>query len=195
MSQDYDQPVAATESLEDKRGKDNDAFDALLTCQSGTTAPSTTEAYMLWADTTAKWLKQRNSSDDGWNYLWPLNDVAGGGQVKYAQGWVTHDAQTLTLDQIPADHVMLRRSTEVAEAFDSDGTDFIRTGHDTDDDAYSQDVDVSSTGLKTLTDGVDIGEYSSSARTPKATYSNGGSEPTQGKALITFEFILVDAEP
>lgn len=44
----------------------NNQLLALGTLQSGTTAPATTYAYMLWADTTAGLLKQRNSGDNAW---------------------------------------------------------------------------------------------------------------------------------
>lgn len=44
----------------------NLALVALGTLQSGATAPATTFAYMLWADTTAGLLKQRNAANSGW---------------------------------------------------------------------------------------------------------------------------------
>ena len=44
----------------------NSALVALGTLQSGATAPATTYAYMLWADTTSGLLKQRNAANSGW---------------------------------------------------------------------------------------------------------------------------------
>jgi hypothetical protein len=44
----------------------NSALVALGTLQSGATAPATTFAYMLWADTTNGLLKQRNAANSGW---------------------------------------------------------------------------------------------------------------------------------
>ncbi len=195
MSQNYNQPAAASDSLEDKRQKDVDAFDALLSLHSGSSEPSTTTAYMLWADTSSGWLKQCNSTDSAWIRLWKLEDLVGGGLPKCQAGWVSDSSTTWVGKQIPANHVVLRRSVEVTEAFDSDGTDLIRVGHDTDDDAYSQDVDVSAVGLKSLTDGVDIGEFSAAARTPQASYAAGGSAATTGKALVLVEYLLVPAAP
>lgn len=44
----------------------NSALVALGTLQSGASAPATTFAYMLWADTTNGLLKQRNAANSGW---------------------------------------------------------------------------------------------------------------------------------
>lgn len=44
----------------------NANLQALVTLSSGTSAPSTTWAYMLWADTTNGLLKQRNAANTGW---------------------------------------------------------------------------------------------------------------------------------
>jgi len=52
----------------------NNALAAITSLQSGASAPSTTVAYMLWADTTNNVLKQRNSSDDGWIIRGSLGD-------------------------------------------------------------------------------------------------------------------------
>lgn len=44
----------------------NDQLLALGTLQSGTSAPATTYAYMLWADEANGLLKQRNSANNAW---------------------------------------------------------------------------------------------------------------------------------
>jgi len=44
----------------------NNALAATVTLNSSATAPTTTYAYMLWSDTTAGELKQRNSANNGW---------------------------------------------------------------------------------------------------------------------------------
>lgn len=49
-----------------------DALEALRTVHSGATAPSQTVAYMLWADTSAGVLKQRNSANSAWVTLGTL---------------------------------------------------------------------------------------------------------------------------
>ena len=44
----------------------NNALAALVSQNSGATEPTTTYAYMWWADTTSGWLKQRNAADNAW---------------------------------------------------------------------------------------------------------------------------------
>lgn len=51
----------------------NNCLDAILSNNSSSTAPSTTVAYMLWADTTDNVLKIRNSSNNGWVTLMQLD--------------------------------------------------------------------------------------------------------------------------
>ena len=50
----------------------NNALGAIVSQNSGTSAPSTTYAYMLWADTTNNVLKQRNAADSAWIILYDL---------------------------------------------------------------------------------------------------------------------------
>lgn len=50
----------------------NNALAAAVTINSGATAPSTTYAYQLWADTTAGQLKQRNAANSAWVVLGTL---------------------------------------------------------------------------------------------------------------------------
>lgn len=51
-----------------------DRDEALRTLFSGATAPSSPAAYMLWADTSAKILKQRNGANSAWVDQLPLGD-------------------------------------------------------------------------------------------------------------------------
>ena len=44
----------------------NDALGAIQSLNSGSSAPSTTVAYMLWLDTSNNLLKMRNGSNNGW---------------------------------------------------------------------------------------------------------------------------------
>lgn len=70
MSQhDYDLADAAGSAL---RADLNNALAAIVTLNSGATAPSATFPYMLWLDTTANRLKMRNSADTAWLTL-PLD--------------------------------------------------------------------------------------------------------------------------
>lgn len=56
------------------RGDANDALAALFSLSSGSSAPSTTTAYMLWADTATGLLKQRNAANSAWITLWTMSD-------------------------------------------------------------------------------------------------------------------------
>lgn len=51
----------------------NDALQALGSMQSGTSAPSTTYANMLWYDTTNNIVKMRNEDNDAWISLFTLD--------------------------------------------------------------------------------------------------------------------------
>ena len=51
----------------------NDALQAILTNNSSASAPSTTAAYMFWADTNTGILKIRNSANDAWVELLQLD--------------------------------------------------------------------------------------------------------------------------
>jgi hypothetical protein len=48
------------------RTENNTALQALASLSSGATEPTTTYAYMLWADTTSGLLKQRNAANSAW---------------------------------------------------------------------------------------------------------------------------------
>lgn len=52
------------------------ALQALGSNSSGASAPGTTYAYMLWADTTSGFLKQRNAANSAWVTLFRLSDMA-----------------------------------------------------------------------------------------------------------------------
>ena len=71
----------------------NNVFQAILTNNSSASAPSTTAAYMLWADTSANKLKMRNSADNAWLSLFSLD---GGVDVNAASNFAA--AVTFTDD-------------------------------------------------------------------------------------------------
>lgn len=51
----------------------NNVLDAIHSVNSGSSEPSTTVAYMLWADTTNNLLKVRNGANNGWISLGSIN--------------------------------------------------------------------------------------------------------------------------
>ena len=62
----------ANQSASNARADINNALQALASCSSGSSAPSTTYANMLWYDTNTNILKIRSEADDAWisvNYL------------------------------------------------------------------------------------------------------------------------------
>lgn len=56
----------------------NNAFNTLITQNSGATAPTTTYAYMLWADTTLNLLRLRDSTNTNWLTLGPIDGAWSG---------------------------------------------------------------------------------------------------------------------
>lgn len=95
---------------------------------------------------------------------------------------------------MPPGSYFVRAHCHVTQAFNSDGTDEITVGYDADTDAFITAIDVSSTGVKSVTLGA-LNGYNGTARSVEAYYVNGGSEPSQGKALIILEFFPVPVQP
>ena len=56
----------------------NNALSAIVSINSGATAPASTFAYMLWADTTAGLLKQRDASNTAWITIGTLGSTGWG---------------------------------------------------------------------------------------------------------------------
>lgn len=108
--------------------------------------------------------------------------------------WITKGRQTVDLGSLPADTYIIRAHCHVTQAFNSDGTDTVVVGSDANPDSIVESVDVSTTGIKTLTLGVNAG-YNSGAQQIKIVYSNGGSEPSTGAALFLFETAKVPNSP
>lgn len=88
----------------------------------------------------------------------------------------------------------MRAHCHVTQAFNSDGTDTITIGNDVDGDAVVTAIDVSTTGIKTCTLGVSAG-YNGSAQQLKIYYTNSGTEPSTGAALIILETVKVPSSP
>lgn len=108
--------------------------------------------------------------------------------------WITYGRQTVDLQALPADTYIMRVHCHVTQAFNSDGTDTIVVGSDANPDSIVESVDVSTTGIKTLTLGVNAG-FNADAQQIKIVYSAGGSAPTTGKALFIFETLRTPPTP
>lgn len=76
MSQTYATPASTDPASQAILATLPDRDEALRTLFAGATAPSSPVAYQLWADTTAKVLKQRNAANSAWLNIAPLNDHA-----------------------------------------------------------------------------------------------------------------------
>lgn len=110
------------------------------------------------------------------------------------QAWVTKDAQNPILGILQPGTYFVRAHVHVTEAFNSSGNDTLTVGYDADPDAFITSVDVSSTGVKSVTLGVLQG-YNGTARNVEAYYSNSGTEPTTGQALVILEVFRVPPTP
>lgn len=74
MSQnDFDLTTADANTGPTVRAGMNAMAQALATCSSGATEPSTMYAYQFWADTTSGYMKQRNAANNAWLTRWQLS--------------------------------------------------------------------------------------------------------------------------
>lgn len=71
----------------------NEILAQLANVSAGSSAPTTTVAYMLWYDTTNDILKMRNSGDDAWISLMTLDQTNDAVQVFHFEDWtITQDS-------------------------------------------------------------------------------------------------------
>ena len=71
--------IIDNQTFPNTRADINSALAAVVSQNSGATAPSTTYAYQLWYDTTTDKLKIRNANDDAWIEIFgfePVGDTA-----------------------------------------------------------------------------------------------------------------------
>ena len=66
----------ANQTFPNTRADINSALAAIVSQNSGATAPSTTYAYQLWYDTANDKLKIRNANDDAWIDIFGFDQVA-----------------------------------------------------------------------------------------------------------------------
>ena len=111
------------------------------------------------------------------------------------EGWVTHEADTVILGAVPANYFVSQVFVWVQEEFDSDAADNLTIGYDGDSDAYATTIDVSSTGVKSVTLGGSGRIIDATGRTVKAYYDDAGSDATTGEVHIYIEWIQGTANP
>lgn len=68
--------IIANQTFPNTRTDINNVLAAIVSANSGASAPSTTYAYQLWYDTTTNKLKLRNAADDAWIDLFDVDQVA-----------------------------------------------------------------------------------------------------------------------
>ena len=93
----------ANQTFPNTRTDLNNVFAAIVSQNSGATAPSTTYAYQLWYDTTTDILKMRNANDDAWIDLFTIDQVADAAAASLGadvtiSGDLTVDTSTLYVD-------------------------------------------------------------------------------------------------
>jgi hypothetical protein len=123
------------------------------------------------------------------------NQFIGGSSIplERLQGWVADDATNPSLGTLPADSYVVNVRIQVTELFNSDGDDLISVGYDADNIAFATTTDVSTTGIKTVTLG-SLAGYNATARSVEAYYTDTGSAPTTGKALVILEYFRVQTQ-
>lgn len=67
--------IIDNQTFPNTRADINSALAAVVSQNSGATAPSTTYAYQLWYDTTTDKLKIRNANDDAWIEMFGFDQV------------------------------------------------------------------------------------------------------------------------
>ena len=96
--------VIANQTGANTRSDLNTAFSAIVSNNSSATAPTTTYAYMLWADTANDLLKQRNAANSAWISILTLSTgsvTTSAVSLSTAQEWTSQqnfNATTLTFD-------------------------------------------------------------------------------------------------
>ena len=68
--------IIANQAAPSARADINNALSAIVSQNSGSTAPSTTFANMIWYDSSANILKMRNEADSAWITILTLNQGA-----------------------------------------------------------------------------------------------------------------------
>jgi len=112
-----------------------------------------------------------------------------------AVSWVIHTtAENPSMGLILQEVAVVRVHCIVTEAFNGGSDNEITVGYDADPDGFGEAIDVSSTGIKTVTLGTKCGYFGTDV-TCEAYYTHGGAEPDTGQAVIIVEYIRVPIEP
>lgn len=119
-----------------------------------------------------------------------------GGQILTLSGALTFAKPTCILGTLPQWAQVLRVNVDVTTGFSDTGTDLLKVGHATDDDAYVTALDVSVAGAFLVQKGavgagVSIGRAeTSAARTVSAVYTAQNAAAAAGVAVVTLEYTI-----
>ena len=155
----------------------NNALDAIVTTNSGSTEPATTFAFQFWADTNANQLKMRNAANDGWIVIL---ETDGEVPAKTFTGDITLNAQSDVrfADSDSSNWVAFQAPATVS-------SNVTWTLPDTDATTSGQALVSDSSG--TLSWAAVSGDISDTA--PERTFTNTTEEDTDGgrESKITFK--------
>jgi hypothetical protein len=140
------------------------------------------------------WMASGNRHPNGAKF-WALGSTGIDADQRQLGGWVTSSNQTVFMGILPANCYVKATGVQVTVAFNSSGTDNVTIGSDTLADAFGQAVDVSTTGFKTPALGGYAGYSPAVHGQIKAFYTNGGTEPSQGKAFCWLEYAPMPESP
>jgi hypothetical protein len=102
---------------------------------------------------------------------------------------------------LPANSFVYQVDLWVKDAFNSSGTDTLTVGYDASVNAYVTSIAVDSAGVREAINeahanaGASVGVVDATSRTVEVYYTNGGSEPTVGKAYVAVHYFIASAEP
>lgn len=108
-------------------------------------------------------------------------------------GWLDYATQNVVMGILPNHAYITGVHIWVMTAFNSDGTDQISIGYDASPGAFGALTDVSTTGIKTPT--LANGGFQQSQWQVEAYYTNGGSEPSTGRAVCALEYFIAPVNP
>jgi hypothetical protein len=116
--------VLSNQTFPAMRSEMNDALQALGSLSSGASAPSTTYAYQLWADTTTGLLKIRNAANSAWINIGTLSATglgllskSGGsltGAIDWAKGADIASATTADIGAAGGNFIFITGTTAIA---------------------------------------------------------------------------------
>ena len=95
---------------------------------------------------------------------------------------------------LPVGAYVMRVHIHVTTAFNDSGTDQIKVGYTGTTEAFATLTDVSSTGVKSVTAGANVG-YQTVSVPVNAYYVGQNSNATTGKAIVILEYVLCPPIP